>query len=473
MDDKLRKEKELFVSNLNGTTWQEIDCLQLMQPLCVILLSSFMSFMCQGVKFPAPHLCITTLRYATDFALSVLPLLAALTVFVEYAAVFAQVLIVCVILLLAVTCNNYRKVSWKDLWNRQMNCDYISWYRAYVNLLTAICILAVDFKVYPRRLAKTETFGTGLMDIFVGAFIMCNSLVCKEARDPSLEFSCAREKLSSVKKVLTSSLPLTILGVARLTVTKSSNYQGHVSEYGVHWNFFMTLAATRIICTLLLTLLKPSKALFLGLSFAATYQYLLSAGLQRYILRDGGRNESFVSANREGIFSLFGYMSLYFIGVTIGQVIFQQKRSSVSAHVRLGVVLLVISVGSLLAQMAAESYGMHTSRRVANLPFILWTVHHSLLVVAAMLAVAAVSRSLELMFTVNISSHKSEILESINYNGLLYFLLANLLTGGVNLLINTLQCSNAQALLVLATYLLALNTVIYIFYLFRIKTKFW
>jgi len=41
--------------------------------------------------------------------------------------------------------------------------------------------------MYPRRLAKTETFGTGLMDIFVGAFIMCNSIVCKEATDSTME----------------------------------------------------------------------------------------------------------------------------------------------------------------------------------------------------------------------------------------------------------------------------------------------
>jgi len=71
----------------------------------------------------------------------------------------------------------------KQNWHpKQPNSHQLYRYRAYVNILTAICILGVDFRIYPRRLAKTETYGTGLMDIFVGAFIMCNSLVCKEAR---------------------------------------------------------------------------------------------------------------------------------------------------------------------------------------------------------------------------------------------------------------------------------------------------
>ena len=43
--------------------------------------------------------------------------------------------------------------------------DYITNYRSSMLVVTAICILAVDFPVYPRRFGKTEDFGFGLMDI--------------------------------------------------------------------------------------------------------------------------------------------------------------------------------------------------------------------------------------------------------------------------------------------------------------------
>ena len=43
--------------------------------------------------------------------------------------------------------------------------DYITNYRSSMLIVTAICILAVDFPIFPRRFGKTENFGFGLMDI--------------------------------------------------------------------------------------------------------------------------------------------------------------------------------------------------------------------------------------------------------------------------------------------------------------------
>ena len=116
-------------------------------------------------------------------------------------------------------------------------------FRAYVNIATAISILAVDFVIFPRRFAKTETYGTGLMDVGVGSFIISNAVVCQDARGTSTDSSSF---VCSVKKELRAVSLLLGLGLARFVAVKSTDYQDHVSEYGVHWNFFLTLAFVRV-----------------------------------------------------------------------------------------------------------------------------------------------------------------------------------------------------------------------------------
>jgi hypothetical protein len=52
----------------------------------------------------------------------------------------------------------------------------ISTCRTWLYMLTCVTILAVDFNIFPRFNAKTETFGISLMDLGVGFFIVCHSM---------------------------------------------------------------------------------------------------------------------------------------------------------------------------------------------------------------------------------------------------------------------------------------------------------
>ena len=56
------------------------------------------------------------------------------------------------------------------------------------------------------------------------------------------------QRARAVLKEFRSTLPLWVLGLCRLVAVKGIDYHEHVSEYGVHWNFFFTLAAVRV-CT--------------------------------------------------------------------------------------------------------------------------------------------------------------------------------------------------------------------------------
>jgi phosphatidylinositol glycan class W len=52
----------------------------------------------------------------------------------------------------------------------------VSTCRLWLYLLTCVSILGVDFKIFPRELAKTEAFGISLMDLGVGFYVVCHSM---------------------------------------------------------------------------------------------------------------------------------------------------------------------------------------------------------------------------------------------------------------------------------------------------------
>jgi phosphatidylinositol glycan class W len=118
-------------------------------------------------------------------------------------------------------------------------------------MLTAVGILGVDFKIFPRENAKTENFGLSAMDLGVGLYIVCHSM--KLIRNS--EFQQDDSILTNLKKfpykfwsTLKSCSFLILIGLARLWSVKATNYVEHDTEYGVHWNFLFTIVLVKVIC---------------------------------------------------------------------------------------------------------------------------------------------------------------------------------------------------------------------------------
>ncbi len=78
---------------------------------------------------------------------------------------------------------------------------------------------------------------------------------CTLNSNRTISFCHFRSLSGVIKNVLVavqSSLPLWILGVGRVISVKGTDYHEHVAEYGVHWNFFFTLAVVKVLTSSIL-----------------------------------------------------------------------------------------------------------------------------------------------------------------------------------------------------------------------------
>jgi hypothetical protein len=82
-------------------------------------------------------------------------------------------------------------------------------------------------------------------------------------------------RAQQLRHAVLSTLPVVALGFGRLVSVKATNYQEHVGEYGVHWNFFLTIAAVNLLTTLVNP--GPRVLLPLGAAVLCGYQLLLTA----------------------------------------------------------------------------------------------------------------------------------------------------------------------------------------------------
>lgn len=482
-----------FVSNLNGTTLTEVSLGSFLAPLCLLSRGLFMLMfhLNKGVLplSSSAHLLL-------DFTLLITPLVLSCTVLsdvLHWVVISVAVADVCA---LAILCSNRKKKpashqslidSFEHRHVESKLVPFLTAFRVLVNIKTAISILAVDFSVFPRRYAKTETYGTGVMDFGVGAYVMANAMVCPEARGKKVQ--CP--KLHHLAKQLFSVWPLVLLGFARLASVKSTGYHEHVTEYGVHWNFFFTLAIVRVVASAILAVFPTNVSWLLSLLISGVYQVVLETTDLKSFLTQNTERSSFVQANKEGIFSVVGYVAIYMAGVQVG-VYLMQTRTLVKDWIRAIRNLLLGSFGLWVALHTCQIHIEPVSRRMANLPFCIWTIAQSLFFLSC-LGIA----DLVLLFAKVVSNfsavpaswiphqcsetkrkiiNKLEALclvQSVNRNQLLFFLLANVMTGLTNILVDTLKSNDVFAVCVLLSYMFINSLIIFILHVNNVTIKFW
>jgi phosphatidylinositol glycan class W len=351
---------------------------------------------------------------------------------------------------------------------------FVTMYRGNMMVVTCAAILAVDFRIFPRRFAKVENWGTSLMDLGVGSFVFAAGTVASRSilrgqllgKKPSL--------VARLKDSIRHSLPLLVLGFIRLYSVKKVDYAEHVTEYGVHWNFFFTLGFLPPIVALCHAAfaMVPSYAL-LAIVIGVLYQCALSfTKLTSYIIT--APRVDLLSQNREGIFSLFGYLAIFVAGLATGMDILPREQASSTSNTPLfsrarlsefrKTVVGKLATWSLIwvvlftITISYRGLNLRVSRRLANLPYFLWVSAFN----CCQLTICCLIEKLcfpDVYKADDAEVEKkrckaatSRLLYAFNRNGLAIFLLANLLTGAVNLLLPTLTMGKMETMTVLVGY---------------------
>lgn len=360
---------------------------------------------------------------------------------------------------------------------------FLTFFRGSILIITCLAILAVDFRIFPRRFAKVETWGTSLMDLGVGAFVFSAGVVAarpvlKERALPQQSRAPATQRRLLYRRLVNSvrhSLPLLVLGVIRLLSVKGLDYAEHVSEYGVHWNFFFTLAFLPPFVALFQSALNiiPSYAA-LAVILGVVYQVVLeSTGLKAYILT-APRTDIF-SKNREGIFSFIGYLAIFLAGQDTGMYVLPRSlnpRSGSNGKSQRTTLLMTMAVWSciwsVLYFLVTDFHygaGVSVSRRLANLPYVLgvaslatWQLFAYCLIETlcfpAFYSATDAKAEKEAYETAT-----SRVARAYNRNGLALFLLANLMTGLVNMTVPTLDVGPLGSMGILVAYSTVLTAI--------------
>ncbi|KAL4159591.1 hypothetical protein PRNP1_000168 [Phytophthora ramorum] len=462
MDEDYKLAKEAFVAGLQGTTALEVFLVFAIAPGSLWLYSELLLLLeVVGIRQVGSGNLNLATTILLEFLVTVVPTMIGFS-FTEYEVPLVVMVYALAAMLCALSRFHAKEFIHKHCRKEKMNqllekeLPFLTNFRAQIMISTCFAILAVDFTVFPRRFAKTENYGFSVMDIGVGAFIVSSAITSAPARQARPNASTKRSSLedkptpSLLSKCYAFLRPIAlvlIFAIARFLTVKGINYQEHVSEYGVHWNFYFTLAGVYLAYSFLQAFGKWAANPVAAILIAFGYQtYLSQYGGEEYIL-DAPR-DNLMSQNREGILSLAGYTSLYMLAVYAGQSIFSYMDTNgakLQRNMRWLVISLFAVAGLLwLSTFLSVRLVSRPSRRMLNLSYLLWVMAESITLLALYCGIQ----------TLSMLPRVPLLFQGINHNQLFVFIVANLMTGAVNLSMHTINTEPAIACAVLLAYML-------------------
>ncbi|CAL5429499.1 unnamed protein product [Camellia sinensis] len=205
-----KHSKERFVSNLTGSSMVEIFALATVIPALILLRHLFCA-----IDIQDPNATKISMKKNDDAIVG----FKSLRAYMETMAIdFLSIVLPMLLFLTLYGASPYLEDKVDSLRKNISSLTKV----ILQMIITCLCILAVDFKIFPRRYAKTETYGTSLYGSR-GRLICIDKFIGFKASSGLLNIGKLRDALQSTS-------PLIILGIARLVSTASVDYQGIVNQ---------------------------------------------------------------------------------------------------------------------------------------------------------------------------------------------------------------------------------------------------
>lgn len=97
--------------------------------------------------------------------------------------------------------------------------NFVTKYRSILQIATCVTILAVDFRLFPRKFCKVEEEGFSLMDFGTGSALFSLALVSRQLREKHYGM------VKRIGRAISSCLPLLLIGMLRMVMIKKTDYQ--------------------------------------------------------------------------------------------------------------------------------------------------------------------------------------------------------------------------------------------------------
>ncbi|ELP88330.1 GPI-anchored wall transfer protein, putative [Entamoeba invadens IP1] len=414
--EEYKKEKELFVSNYSGSSYLLL--------LSMFTINIYLNYFHHLLHHFYPILHENFVVYViSDLLISIPSILIPM-----FFPSVVYPLVIVLTLVYIVACYLYPQDPKKNTF-KAVSVGFVE-FRSMINLWTLIAILAVDFKVFPRMHTKSEFYGVSLMDIGVGAIVVCSGVAAglKENTTPYFK--------NLVSNIL-HSIPFFVIGGVRLLATGAVNYQHHMSEYGLHMNFFFVLGFVQILTAVINS---PRKYCWIAsLLLISSYEMVLNVfDLYTYTLT-ADRATSFFAANREGVLSVFGYTAIQIGSTAIGY--YYSLYTTKSDRIQLNIKVLFISSLMFVVYEVLSIY-LLPCRPLINITYFL-------AVMSMMMVCYSICDIIPMFLPITQTAGSN----GLSLNQLPLFLIANLLTGLINLTVYTLYVPFFDTLVILFSYI--------------------